>query len=53
MGWRNQLLDNLEECSPDLLESMQKKGTLEKYLDDTQKQAIEMSKKLREVARRA
>ena len=47
-SWRDQFLENLEECRPELLASMQEKGTLEQYLDAREDQAIEMSKKLRE-----
>jgi hypothetical protein len=46
-SWRDQFLENLEWCRPDLLESMQKKGTLEQYLDARENRAIEMSKQFK------
>jgi hypothetical protein len=47
MGWKADLLDNLEMCRPDLLESMKKNGTLEQYLESREDQAVEMFKRLK------
>ena len=46
-SWRDQLLDNLEECRPDLLALLKAKGTLEQYLETKEDQAIEMAKCLK------
>ncbi|HEY4759314.1 MAG TPA: hypothetical protein VIH42_01910 [Thermoguttaceae bacterium] len=46
-SWRDQLLDNLEECRPDLLALLKAKGTLEQYLETKEDQAIEMAKRLK------
>ena len=47
MGWKVDLLENLELCRPDLLASMKKEGTLEQYLESRENQAIEMFKRLK------
>jgi hypothetical protein len=47
MGWKVDLLENLELCRPELLARMKAQETLEQYLDDRENQAIEMFKRLK------
>ena len=47
MGWKVDLLENLELCRPELLAQMKAQGTLEQYLESRENQAIEMFKRLK------
>lgn len=46
-SWRDQFLENLEMCRPELLASMRESGTLERFLESRENRAIEMAKKLK------
>ncbi|HEX8042817.1 hypothetical protein [Candidatus Deferrimicrobium sp.] len=45
-SWKDQFLENLKWCRPDLLASLKEKGTLDQYLEYREDQAIEMTKRL-------